>query len=315
MTGSAPPGTRRAAAVIGASGCVGGHVCEAFARAGHDVLAIARRGPSPHAAGRAFVPLDVAATEPARLAGILADAGVDVVVNAAGGWLGTVEENEYHHVRLTERLVAGAALMARRPRIIQIGSIHEYGPVPYGVSIDESAEPRPRTPYARTKLASSQALLDATAAGDAHGVVLRAVNVCGPRVTPASFLGTVVRRLRDAAPGTDIDLAVDDAERDFLDVRDLAAAVFAAADAPAAVGRAVNVGRGEAVAIRRLLELLLTVAGFGTGLIRERDDRVESRGGGWVRADIGLAGTLLGWRPRIGLRESFEDMWKVAIAG
>lgn len=49
-----------------------------------------------------------------------------------------------------------------------------------------------------TKHAGSEAVLAATRAGDADRVVLRAVNVCGPHTTEASFLGAVMARLSDA---------------------------------------------------------------------------------------------------------------------
>ncbi|TDC45406.1 NAD(P)-dependent oxidoreductase [Actinomadura sp. KC345] len=299
-------------AVLGATGCVGRSVRAAFIEAGRPVLAVARdRARRPDGGG--CEPLDVATAAPREIAELLTAADVRVVVNATGGWLATEEANEHHHVRLVENLLEGTASMAAPPRIVQVGSIHEYGPVPPGTPIDESVEPKPVTPYARTKLAGSRALLDATRAGGAHAVVLRSVNVCGPGVAPASFLGTVVRRLREAGPGRAIELSVGDARRDFLDVRDLAAAVVQAADAPV-VGRVINLGRGEAVSIRTMLALLLEGAGLPADAIEKREAKVESRGGDWTLADIRVAGEALGWSPTIGLRESMRDMWESSAA-
>ncbi|MFG2760535.1 NAD-dependent epimerase/dehydratase family protein [Streptomyces wuyuanensis] len=300
---SAPPKV----AVLGATGCVGREVCAAFARAGHEVLAVARRR-RPHLDARTFLPVDVAAAEPARLADLLTSAGVGVVVNATGGWVLTQDAMEYAHVRLVERLLAATALMPVRPRIVQIGTIHEYGFVPEGVPIDESVEPDPTTPYAVTKHAGSEAVLARTRAGDADGVVLRAVNVCGPHTTEASFLGTVMARLSEASEEEGVDLTIADARRDYLDVRDLAEAVVKAARAPVA-GRVINIGRGEAVSMRELVSLLVSVSGFPAHAVRERSAAVESKGGGWTRADITLAEQLLDWRPRIALPQSVRDMW------
>lgn len=55
---------------------------------------------------------------------------------------------EYAHARLVGRVLAATALMADRPRIVQVGTIHEYGFVPEGVPIDERIRPtrRRRTP-------------------------------------------------------------------------------------------------------------------------------------------------------------------------
>ncbi|RAY12717.1 NAD(P)-dependent oxidoreductase [Actinomadura craniellae] len=297
-------------AVLGATGCVGGGAAAAFARAGHRVVAVAR-GRAPVARADTFVPLDVAAAAPGDLAGLLESEGVDAVVNATGGWLSGDAENEHAHVRLVENLIEGLALLPRPVRLVQLGSIHEYGPVPEGRPIDESVEPRPETAYARTKLAGAEAVLRATRAGRIDGVVLRAVNICGPAVTPASFLGAVVRRLRAAPPGEPVELEVVRARRDFLDVRDLAAAAVKAATLPV-TGQVINVGRGEAPTMREIIALLFTAAGFPADGVRERAGRVESRGGDWVLADITLAGKVLGWEPRIGLPDSLKDMWEAS---
>jgi NDP-hexose 4-ketoreductase len=292
------PGT---VAVLGATGCVGGAVCTTFAGQGDHVVAVARH-PTPRVSRYDFVRLDVATAPPRQIAGILAAADVRTVVNATGGWLATAQANEHHHVRLVENLLESVALMPRRPRVVHVGSIHEYGSVAAGTAIDECVTPKPSTPYACTKLAGSQAVLSA------GGVVLRAVNVCGPHVAPASFLGTVLDRLRQMTPGEQLELSIDDGQRDFVDVRDLADAVARAATAPVS-GRVINIGRGEAVAIRELLNMLVVSAGFPADAIRERGGPVLSRGGDWTLADIRLARSLLGWRPLITLQDSIQQMW------
>ncbi|MEV7008642.1 NAD(P)-dependent oxidoreductase [Streptosporangium sp. NPDC051022] len=294
-------------AVLGATGCVGRQVCAALSRDGHEVVAVARNH-APHVSAYPFLLMDVAATPAEKIAEVFLTHGVDAVVNATGGWAKLEEEMAYAHVRLVERLVEALTLTAsagHRPRLVHVGSIHEYGPVPAGVLIDESVDPRPATPYARTKLAGSQAVL---AAGELDGVVLRAVNVCGPYTTQASFLGMVAARLRDTTAAEGLELSIADAQRDYLDVRDLADAVVKALSAPAA-GRAVNIGRGVATDMRELVALLVAAAGFPPEALKEQDRQVESKGGDWTRADITLAGRLLGWHPRIDLPDSIRDMW------
>jgi nucleoside-diphosphate-sugar epimerase len=299
-------------AVIGATGCIGRHVCSAFSRAGHDLLAIARNH-VPHIGDYKFTPLDFAGADSAEIAEIFESERVDVVVNAAGGWVRTEEEMIHSHVRLVERLLEATAAMSRQPYIIQIGSIHEYGPAPYGTSIDETVTPGPATPYAQTKLLGARAVLDATRGGRADGVVLRVVNVCGPHTTPASFLGAVLEKLRDMNPGDAVELDIAEARRDYVDARDVADAVVRAADARVA-GRVINIGRGTAVDMRELVALLVAAAGLPPDAVRVRKGRVESysRGNGWTQADVRLAGELLGWSPRISLRDSLREMWEAA---
>jgi NDP-hexose 4-ketoreductase len=302
---------RTTVAVLGATGGVGQHVCTAFARAGDEVLGIARHRPE-RPVSHESLPLDLAGVEPAELADLLGRRRVATVVNATGGWVLTDEAMHRAHVQLVERLVAASALLPVKPRIVHIGTIHEYGPVPAGTLIDERVPPRPVTGYGQTKLAGSEALLSATRTGDARAVVLRAVNVCGPATTPASFLGAVLARLRGVRPGERVPMTIAAANRDYVDVRDLADAVVRAARAPV-TGRVVNIGRGVAVSIRELVDLLVAAAGLPPDTIAEQDAAVQSKGGDWTCADSRLANRLLDWRPRTGLAESLRDMWRSAV--
>ena len=304
MTGESRP----VVAVLGATGSIGTQVAAAFEATGHPVLAVARKH-LPPIAGRECVGLDLSATSSPEIAEILTRANARLVVNATGGWLASLEENQLAHGELVERLLGAAALMPAPPRFVQIGSIHEYGPVPYGTAIDESYEPRPQTPYGVSKLAGSNAVLRATRAGYVQGVVLRAVNVFGPGAAGASFLGSVVRRLRDLPAGDRLRLTVSSAERDFVDVRDLADAVVRAAESTVA-GRTVNIGRGEALDMRRILTLLIAEAGRDSDVLELAGGPVISKGGDWTRANVRLANRLLGWAPKISVRQSLRDMWE-----
>ncbi|MEU6605312.1 NAD(P)-dependent oxidoreductase [Streptomyces shenzhenensis] len=305
-------GREPAVAVFGATGCVGRAVTAAFVRAGRPVLEVARHRP-PYANGNRFLALDAAAADPGELAGLLAAARVDTVVNATGGWVTGEEENERVHVHLVENLLAALARAPARTRLVQIGSVHEYGPLPAGTAAEETRPARPVSAYGRSKLAGAEAVLRATRAGLVDGVVLRVVNLCGPEAAEVGFLGAAVRRLRTATPEHPAELTVTDAHRDFLDVRDLAAAVLAAATAPVA-GQVINVGRGRAVPVAHLLDLLVAAAGPPPGAVRLRAAPIDSRGGDWTRVDIGRAARSLGWRPAVELPESIKDMWDASRA-
>ncbi|MFG3496462.1 NAD-dependent epimerase/dehydratase family protein [Streptomyces sp. NPDC047928] len=294
--------------VLGATGSVGRQVCAAYAERGWQVHGVARRR-APHLNGHPFTALDLAAAEPRRIAATLTAPPADVVVNAAGGWGDTEEEMTYSHLRLVNRLLDALALVPHRPRLIHMGSVHEYGPVPHGTLLREDLEPAPVTPYARVKLATSRAVLDAARERSLDAVVLRAANMSGPHPPRESFLAALMLRIRDAlARDGRLELSVADARRDFIDVRDVAAATVRAGRARVG-GLVVNIGRGDAVPIGDLVGWLVEAAAFPAHRIDRHDAPVRSKGGDWTRLDIGRARTLLAWSPRIGLRDSVHAMW------
>ncbi|TLQ43751.1 NAD-dependent epimerase/dehydratase family protein [Streptomyces marianii] len=296
--------------VLGATGSVGRQVCAAYAAQGWDVHGVARR-PAPHLDRCGFTALDLTAAAPGRTAAVLGDPPADVVVNAAGGWGDTEEEMTYSHLRLVRRLVEALALLTYRPRLVHLGSVHEYGPVPAGTLLREDLMPEPVTPYARIKLETSSAVLAAARTGVLDAVVLRAANMSGPHPPRESFLADLMARISTAlADGGRLELSVADARRDFVDVRDVAQAVVRAGRAPAAGGLVVNIGRGEAVPIGDLVGWLLEAAAFPEDRVERRATPVRSKGGDWTRLDIGRARRLLPWAPRIGLRDSVHSMWR-----
>ncbi|WP_406481079.1 NAD-dependent epimerase/dehydratase family protein [Streptomyces sp. NBC_01615] len=305
------PGTVNAV-VVGGSGFLGRHICAALAARGAHVLSVARR-PAP---GVPSARIDLVGGPPAALADVLVDHGATVVVNAAGAvWNYDDRALDESNVVLVERLRDAVAKVPHRVRVVHLGSVFEYAMPEPGHHLTEDAPLNPSTLYGRTKLLGSRIVLDATRAGLLDGVVLRATTCAGPGLPRAGLLGRVAAELRTAAlrgePAV-IRLAPLTAERDFVDCRDLAEAVAAAATAPVA-GRAVNIGSGTAVSVRRLVDLLVSVSGVPATVVEEGSAGGRSAGVHWLAVHTGLAERLLGWRPRHSLASTVEAMWSEAI--
>ncbi|MFE3497608.1 NAD-dependent epimerase/dehydratase family protein [Streptomyces sp. NPDC059175] len=304
-----PPSAPMGVAVLGATGCVGRHLCAAFAAEGNEVVAIARRY-APQVAAHRFLPLDVAGSTSDELARVLAREGVDVVVNATLGW---GEELHYTNVQLVERLLGALERLPAPPRLVHLGTIHEYGPTPFGTSLREDTEPVPEHPYAKAKLIASRMVLDAVRDGGLDAVVMRVANTLGPHPALESFFGSLAVRLRGADAATGIELTIANARRDYVDVRDAVDAVVRAASITRA-DPLVNIGSGRARGVRELVDELVAAAGLPPETVREQRGEVHSRGADWIQVDIARAGHLLGWRPRFTLRESMRAMWETVGA-
>jgi nucleoside-diphosphate-sugar epimerase len=148
--------------LIGGSGFVGTAVASRLRASGRDVTVASRSGASR---------VDVAASVPRAL---VEDA--DAVVNLAAilGRPRTAEAT-YRAVNADgARRVAEACAAARVRRLVHVsttGVLGPTGPTP----LDESAPPRPETPYERTKLEGERAAL-----AFERAVVLRPGHVYGP---------------------------------------------------------------------------------------------------------------------------------------
>ncbi len=149
---------------------------------------------------------------------------------------------------------------------MQVGCSAEYGPSQPGSSTAEDAVPRPGGPYGVSKLAATELVLGS----GLDAVVLRVFSPAGPGTPAGSPLGRLAEAMRRAMQSGDGELRLGGlgAQRDFIDVRDVARAVHAAS-LSAAQG-VINIGSGRAVRLRDAAATLARVAGYG-GALHELD--------------------------------------------
>jgi dTDP-6-deoxy-L-talose 4-dehydrogenase [NAD(P)+] len=303
------------AVVLGGTGFVGRHICVALARWGFRTTAVARRvppsGPVP------FRALDIASPPPAELAAELLRCGPpDVLVNATGSIWGHTDDQMWDVAAApTLRLLDALELMPQPPRVVHLGSVLEYGHGAAGAPVGTADHARPVSAYGRAKLAATRAVLDRMAAGTLTGMVLRVANLAGPGSPEVSLLGRVADRLV-AARGRPAVVELDPllAHRDYVDVRDVADAVLAAAISPLS-GVLVDIGRGESVPVRLLVDLLIARSQLPAVVVERAGDRIGHSVEDWIRVDIGAAERLLGWRPRRSLVEAVDAYWNELAAG
>jgi len=292
--------------VLGASGFLGRHVRQRARAEGLDVVT-AGRSPLPDSPAHCLV--DLAGQDPARLAETLSTLAPDVVVNCAGATSGPPEALAAVNVTGTYDLVR-AMLMAGRPaRLVHLGSAAEYGPGEPGTAVAESVPPRPASAYGATKLAGTH-LVELGHAAGLDAVVLRVFNPVGPGAPDGILPGRLVTEFRRAlTDGSEVQLGPLDAVRDFVDARDVADAVIAAALAPGPAA-VINVASGQGQPARTLVRELAAISGYDGPVHENTDGSPRSAVSSWQQADIGLARRVLGWQPRRGLGESLADLWE-----
>ncbi len=295
--------------VIGARGFLGAHVRQRASAAGMEVVTAGRSGLADSPGHR---PVDLAGDDPARIAAMLADVAPDAVVNCAGATGGGPDVLAAVNVNGTYALVK-AMLVARIPaRLVHLGSAAEYGRAEPGVPVTERLLPRPAGVYGATKLAGTR-LVELAGTAGLDAAVLRVFNPVGPGAPESSLPGRLAGEVRRALThGTDVRLGSLDAVRDFVDARDVADAVLAAAAAPVLPHPVLNIGSGRGVPVRALVKEFLAISGC-TGTVHEdAPGPVRSADVPWQQADITCAIEDLGWKPRRDLVISLADLWEAS---
>ncbi|OII63368.1 hypothetical protein BJP40_24500 [Streptomyces sp. CC53] len=309
--------------VLGGTGFLGRRAGEAFRATGARVHLVSRHPAAHGPADAPHVAVDLLAADVRCLTGLFAATRPDIVVNAAGrAWQGDEAEMAAGNADLVVRVTRALAALPRPPRLIQLGTVHEYGAQTPGTAAGEERQPAPVTPYGRTKLLGTRAVLAAAAHDGVDGVVLRLANVIGAGMPAGSLFGRVAAHLAEAARarsrgGSPAPLTLPPlrARRDVVDVHDAVDAVLAAASAPGAdvSGRVINVGRGEAVPVRALVDRMVRLSGLDLPVVESAPAATPRTDVPWQRLDVSRAARLLGWQPRRTLDDSVRDLLAAAV--
>jgi UDP-glucose 4-epimerase len=310
--------------ITGGAGYIGAHVVRAMTEAGEQAVVyddlstgIAERVPDG-------VPLVVGSTLDAeRVARTLADQDVTGVVHlAAKKQVGESVDLPLHYYRENVeglRVLLEAVTTAGVPSFVFSSSAAVYG-MPDVELVTEETPCVPMSPYGETKLAGEW-LVRAT--GKATGLStasLRYFNVAGAAAPELADTGVfnlvpmVFEKLTENAPprifGDDYATPDGTCVRDYIHVVDLAEAHVAAARAlQASPGRALtlNIGRGEGVSVREMIDRINAITGY------DRPPTVHPRRPGdpaRVVASADRITTELGWKAKHDVQEMISSAWE-----
>ena len=169
----------------------------------------------------------------------------------------------------------------------------------------ETLVPNPDSPYAVSKLSAEAYVRTIGTLWGIETVALRVFNAYGPgQPLPASHPPVVPRFIKGAVSGASLVVHGDGQQsRDYVFVSDVVAALLAAATARNLDRLVINVGSGTATTLRQLVAAVGEVTGARLEPLYNNN---ESGGVREMCADLTLAGSLLGYSPKVGLDEGLR---------
>ncbi|MEU3824360.1 UDP-glucose 4-epimerase GalE [Streptomyces sp. SID486] len=310
--------------ITGGAGYIGAHVVRAMTEAGESTVVyddlstgIAERVP-------AGVPLVRGSVLDADLLDrTLAGHGITGVVHlAAKKQVGESVDRPLHYYRENVeglRVLLEAVTRAEVPSFLFSSSAAVYG-MPDVDLVTEETPCRPLSPYGETKLAGEWLVRATARATGLATASLRYFNVAGAAAPELADTGVynlvpmVFERLTEgAAPrvfGDDYPTADGTCVRDYIHVVDLAEAhvtVARALGSSPGAGLTLNIGRGEGVSVREMIDRINAVTGY------DRAPTVTPRRPGdpaRVVASAARIATELGWRAKYDVQDMISSAWE-----
>lgn len=212
------------------------------------------------------------------------------------------------NVRGTENILSSAAMLAKPPVTLLIGSSDEYG-VNDGNPLREEllGALNPISPYAQSKKAVEE-LVENNATFMKFVLRTRSFPHIGPGQQGHFFVPEVATQIVEIERGRQrpvIGIGNLSAVRDFTDVRDVVRAYFLLLE-KGVVGEVYNVCSGTAISIEELLRKMIALSKFPVKF--ERDPKKERPIDIPVlRGDCSKLKEAAGWMPEITLDKTLKD--------
>jgi len=230
--------------------------------------------------------------------------GVEVVINLAAQpgndasttYFSYTKNNFHAAVALTESIKA----LENKPKLIHISTSSVYGLNAKG---DETTLPAPVSPYGVTKVAAETAVLSAMRRKELEAVVLRLFSVYGERERPDKLFPRLFSALKH---GTEFPLFEGSRthQRSYSYVGDIVEGILLAVkNFEKAKGEVFNIGTNLCFTTGEAIDLAQAISGK-TLKIKNLPPRPGDQAA--THAQIAKATTLLGYNPKVTLREGLE---------
>jgi NAD dependent epimerase/dehydratase len=302
--------------VTGAGGFIGSHLVELLVREGHEVRALVRYNGRDDRGHLDRLSDDVKRSVEVHRGDLKDPEAVRKAVEGRAwvfhlGALIAIPYSYENPLDVVQTNVVGTAHVldacrssSKLERVVLTSTSEVYGTAQF-VPITESHPLRGQSPYAATKIGSDALGESYHRAFGLPVAILRPFNTFGPRQSARAIIPTIISQ---ALTRPVVKLGSLEPRRDLTYVKDTAAGFLAIAVTENAVGRTVNIGRGDDLTIGELVE---KIAGLIGRPIEVEADPARIRPAasevGRLLAGTKLARELMGWEPRYSLEEGLAE--------
>jgi NAD dependent epimerase/dehydratase len=302
--------------VTGAGGFIGSHLTERLVRDGHSVRAMVRYNGRDDRGNLDDLPEDVLRELELERGDLKDPLAVRRAVEGRE-WvfhLGALiaipysYQNPYDVVQTnmlgTAHVLDACRLNSSLERLVLTSTSEVYGTA-RTVPIDEGHPLQGQSPYSASKIG-------ADALGESYHrsfqlpvTILRPFNTFGPRQSARAIIPTIISQ---ALQRPTVKLGRLDPRRDLTFVADTVSGFVAIAGCDAALGRPINIGRGEDISIGELVQKIADRLGRPISIetdsarVRPPASEVER-----LVAGTALARSLLGWQPQYTLEQGLDE--------
>ena len=315
--------------ITGGAGYIGTHIADLFIEAGKDVVlldslyqGLESRVEYLRSKHGINIPLEVNDIhEYAKVDALIAAGNFTGIVHTAA--LKAVGESmekpdEYQEVNYTATVeLIESAKRHGVKRFIFSSTAAVYGSPDSMDPCREDGPTAPISPYGSSKLMAESKVTDFISIQGNHGSSLRFFNVVG--VANKALLDNSVENLvpivinkvkAGQAPviyGHDYPTTDGTCVRDYVDVRDIAAAHLAAADATQALPPTMNIGTGNGASVREIVKFVLDAMGRSDVTPIDADRRAGDPA--FLCADVSLAKSAMAFTSKYSLKASVESLF------
>ena len=189
-------------------------------------------------------------------------------------------------------------------RVLHTSTSEVYGTA-LRVPIDEDHPLQGQSPYSASKIGADKMAESFYCAFQLPVVTVRPFNTYGPRQSARAVIPTIITQ---ALALDEIRLGNLDTRRDFTFVSDTVRGFLCAAQAEQVEGETFNLGTGQEVTIRELLERILKIVGRDVR-VRVDDQRLRPENSEVLRllSNNEKARQRLHWQPEVNLEDGLEQ--------